>query len=198
MRPFIPSRAAAAALALLCGLGAGPLSAQSAADQVSGAVEESLSPVVEALLGALRLPEIVSEAREVGVADPTLEGLLEGFRNSGVPAAEAEDILDQEVEVVRAGGPVDNFGAFVRSRLAEGLRGRELAAAIRSEHRSRGIGIPERRPERDLRRRGRPDQPDAGARPGRGRSTVGADSADADRSGGPEGRRPGGSRGGDR
>jgi len=39
-------------------------------------------------------------------------------------------------------GPVDNFGAFVKSKLAEGLRGRDLADAIAIEHKVRGKGKP--------------------------------------------------------
>jgi len=136
----------------------GSVGAQSPADEVAQEVarevEERITPVVEALLGALRLPEVTIEARDVGVSDSTLIGLIDRFRDDGIPAVEAEDILDQELEVVRAGGPVGNFGAFVQSRLAAGLRGRALAEAIRAEHRSRGIGIPERRPERALGPRG--------------------------------------------
>ena len=35
---------------------------------------------------------------------------------------------------------MDNFGAFVQSRLDAGLRSRALAQAIRQEHSRRGIG----------------------------------------------------------
>ena len=170
---------------------------------VEEAVERAASSAIEAILGAIRLPDVVDEAREAGVSDSTLTGILDDLRASSLPAADAEELLDQEVEAVRAGGPVDNFGAFVQARLADGLRGRELADAIRAEHRAMGIGMPERRPDRDLRRgmRGR----DGAARGGpAGRGGPGERGARPDTAGGdggppddrePRGRRPGGNGG---
>lgn len=120
---------------------------------------------LESIFGALGLPQAVEEARQEGVPDGSIVTVIEEIRRSGASAADAEDILAQEVEAVRAGGPVGNFGAFVQSQLAAGLRGRALAEAIRAEHRRNGIGIPADRPQRDR------------AQIGRGRGNVGGGAA---------------------
>lgn len=133
----------------------------------------TVQSTIEAILGAINLPQVVEEARQEGVSDSTLVTILDDMRRGRVPATEAEDVMEQEVEVIRAGGPVDNFGAFVQGALAAGLRGRDLAQAIRAEHRSRGIGVPERRPDRDRVRRGGRGPTDPGGNPGRGRGNAG-------------------------
>ncbi len=151
--------------------------------------------VLGTILGAINLPQIAQEARDAGVADSTLTTVLDEMRDREVPAGEAEDILEQEVEAVRAGGPVDNFGAFVQSQLAAGLRGRDLAQAIRAEHRARGIGIPEGRPER-MRgpgMRGNGNEMRGGPPEGRGRPD-GAGRANEGRPGQNGRRGPGGTR----
>jgi len=94
-------------------------------------------------VSATALPEIVAEAREVGVKESAIQSLLDGLRNGGVAADDAESLLRVEVEAVKAGAPKENFGAVVQAQLARGLRGRELSAAIRAEHQRRGIGKPE-------------------------------------------------------
>ena len=121
------------AAAVLCGvatLRAGAQSAPSAAERV---------------LAAALIPGLAVDARAAGVAEKEIGTLLDVFRTKSVPAGEAKVILDEEVRGVRAHGPVDNFGSFVQARLAEGLRGQQLAAAIRAEHAARGKGRPGRK-----------------------------------------------------
>lgn len=103
---------------------------------------------VAAILEALRLPALVTEARQAGVTEAAVREVLDGLRRQGLPAADAALVLREEVDAVHAGAPKDNFGGFVQRQLAAGLRGRALAEAIRAEHQARGIGRPEgRRPQ---------------------------------------------------
>lgn len=98
-----------------------------------------------AILQALRLPALVTEARRLGVPEAAVQGVLAGLRRRGLPADEAALMVGEEVDAVKAGAPKDNFGGFVQRQLDAGLRGRALAEAIRAEHRARGIGRPEDR-----------------------------------------------------
>jgi hypothetical protein len=95
------------------------------------------------VLTAALLPVSAAEARDAGVPDAQVRDILGVLRRTKLPADDARRVLDEEVRVVREGGPKDNFGAFVQTQLDAGLRGRELADAIREEHRRRGIGHPD-------------------------------------------------------
>ena len=99
-------------------------------------LEESTPAVV----WALRLPSLVTEARQGGVANTSIRALLDEFRRAGLRADEAALVVREEVDAVNAGGAKDNFGSFVHAQLSAGLRGRALAGAIRAEHEARGIG----------------------------------------------------------
>jgi len=125
------------AVFLLCG----GLAALFAVAPVAAQVGDSMP----AILRALRLPALGTEARRAGVADSQVRGLLDALRRRGLPAADAEAVLHEEVTAVRAGAPKANFGAFVHRQLEAGLRGRALAAAIRAEH-GRQAGGRGRRP----------------------------------------------------
>lgn len=122
---------------------------------------------LDRVLAAAKLPVAAAEARQEGVSDLTLREYLDRVLRNRVPADDAYRILDEEVRVVRAGGPKENFGAFVQTQLDAGLRGRALADAIHEEHRRRGMGRPDdRAADRDDDRR--PDNARPG-RPGQGR-----------------------------
>lgn len=123
-----------------------PLAAQSALDQIRD---------------ALRLPAIADDARQSGVPDSRVSGVLDQIRRRQLPAGDASRVMDEELRAVREGGPTDNFGAFVQTQLDAGLRGRALAEAIRREHARRGIGRP------DNQGQGRQAEPDRGDDPGR-------------------------------
>jgi hypothetical protein len=117
---------------------------------VAFALFSLLAPVVQvdeslpAVVWALRLPSLVTEAREGGVANTAIRALLDEFRREGLGADEAARVMREEVDAVNSGGAKDNFGSFVHAQLSAGLRGRALARAIRSEHEARGIGKPGR------------------------------------------------------
>lgn len=194
MTPTRPTRSAAVTVVAVSLMASSPLAAQPTTEDVVGVIEEQvLAPAIESILGAIGLPGVVSEARNEGVADSTLAVVIEELRDRGVLAAEAEDVLAQEVEAVRSGGPIDNFGAFVQSQLAAGLRGRELAATIRAEHRAMGVGMPPQRPDRvrGMREGGGQGR---GQRGGTGAGRRQLDDP-ADGRGRGESRRPGGPRG---
>jgi hypothetical protein len=72
------------------------------------------------------------------VPDSAVRAVLEALQRRQVTPGDAKDVLDEERGDVREHGPIDNFGAFVQSKLDAGLRGRDLAAAIRAEHEARG------------------------------------------------------------
>ena len=132
-----------------------------------------------AILRAIDLPRVMQRAREAGIPDSSIRGIMDRMRQRGIPAEEATSAVELEVETVERGGNKDNFGSFVRAQVESGLRGRELAAAIRAERQRRGMG-PEGRAGRrddDARPDGRGGRPEerggrpegAGARPeGRG------------------------------
>jgi hypothetical protein len=98
-----------------------------------------------AILQALQLPALATEARRAGVPEAAVQSVLDGLRRRGLPADQAALVVREEVDAVHAGAPKDNFGGFVQRQLDAGLRGRALAEAIRAEHRARGIGRPEGR-----------------------------------------------------
>ena len=95
---------------------------------------------VNQILTAAQLPVVTAEARREGVNDEEIRGVLDAMSKAKVPAHEATAVIDTARAVRREHGPVDNFGAFVQAQLASGKRGRELAAAIRAEHRRAGKG----------------------------------------------------------
>lgn len=93
-----------------------------------------------ALQRALDLPRVFQRARASGIPEGTVQGVLDEMRRRGIPADEAIPAVAMEVDAVEAGAPKENFGSFVRAQVESGLRGRELAAAIRAERERRGMG----------------------------------------------------------
>ncbi len=91
-------------------------------------------------LAMLGIPMRAEEIRKAGVPDSSVRSVLDILRAKQLPAKDVEEILITERDAAREHGPTDNFGAFVQSRLDQGLRGRDLAAAIRAEHAARGKG----------------------------------------------------------
>jgi hypothetical protein len=132
---------------------------------------------LDKVLAAAQLPVASAEAREEGVPNISISEFLDRVRQNRVPAEDAWRIMDEEVRVVKAGGPRENFGAFVQTQLDAGLRGRALADAIHEEHRRRGMGRPD-----DRGREGNRGQSDDRREPNDGRARP-----DEAR---PDGRRP--------
>jgi hypothetical protein len=101
---------------------------------------EAPTALASRITAASALPALAQEIRGSGVTSPELTSLLDVFRTKNIPAPDAKVILEEEWSAAREHGPVPGLGSFVQARLDEGLRGRELAAAIRAEHAARGIG----------------------------------------------------------
>ena len=92
------------------------------------------------LTEAIELPARAEKLRKAGHDPAQVREALQAARDAKLPADEAEDLLENEEKASKEHGPVDNFGAFVRERLKEGKRGKELAQAIREEHERQGKG----------------------------------------------------------
>jgi hypothetical protein len=104
------------------------------------AAQESGNGVLQEILQAARLPTVTREARLLGVPERDLQSIFATARERRVPAGSLAELFAEENDAIRKHGPIDNFGAFVQEKLAAGLRGRELAAAIHAEHAARGTG----------------------------------------------------------
>jgi hypothetical protein len=102
--------------------------------------QESSGGALASVLQALLLPRTTQEARTLGVPESDIRAILDRARERRVPAADVTELFEHENRAIREHGPVDNFGAFVQRRLDEGLRGRDLAEAIRAEHAAHGKG----------------------------------------------------------
>lgn len=137
--------------------------------------QEEAPPDSASILQAIQLPDLAEILRERGVPTEEIEATMEGARQRGVPPGDMAGVLEETAEAVEQTGPIENFGAFVEQQLDAGLRGRELAEAIRAEHARSGIGPGER-----LESRGRGSEGEAGPPPeaGRGRGMRGAVPAD--------------------
>lgn len=92
------------------------------------------------MLEAIQLPAMAQTLRGEGIPAVEVRAAVVGARNSGVAAGEIAVIFRATAATVNEHGPIDNFGAFVQQQLRAGLRGRDLADAIRAEHARRGIG----------------------------------------------------------
>lgn len=92
------------------------------------------------IIQAILLPRVSEILRDRGVPVEEVESAIEGARRNGVAPSEATTLFEEAVVSVEENGPIENFGGFVQQQLERGLRGRDLAAAIRAEHAARGIG----------------------------------------------------------
>ena len=170
------------------------LGSATAAAQQQPAAPGSLDSVIR----ILRLPHTTTEAREKGVPDSQVGGIIDILRRSRVPAGDAQVILQGEVDATAAGQPKDNFGSFVQAQHRAGLRGRALADAIHAEQARRGMGRGhgQGKPDRDDREEGgeahggQGDRPNA-AHPAPPRTRGRSDTARTSHGqGGGQGRKP--------
>jgi len=92
------------------------------------------------ILAALDLPAAAQSLRDKGVDKGQVKEAVQAAKGKKLKAREARDLMKEAGAAVDEHGPVDNFGAFVKGKLDSGLRGRELAAAIKAEHVARGKG----------------------------------------------------------
>ena len=104
------------------------------------AAQNSQTLAKASILQSLRLPGATQEARDLGVGDQDIREMLDLARDDRFTIGDLTQVIEARNESIREYGPVDNFGAFVQARHREGLRGRDLAAAIRAEHAAHGKG----------------------------------------------------------
>ncbi len=102
----------------------------------AAAGEPAAEPEDDVLL-VLDLPLAAQQARAAGVPETVIEAVLTSARDAGLPAQETVEILEVTAEAPAGGEgsarrPPRHLGAFVRVKLAEGLRGPALAEAIRA------------------------------------------------------------------
>lgn len=100
----------------------------------------ALAQDFSSVLRAIDLPRVVADLLDDGISADNIVAIIEDVVEKGIPAGETTEILSAASDAVDEHGPVDNFGAFVRGQLDAGLRGRELAQAIREEHARQGGG----------------------------------------------------------
>lgn len=153
-------------------------------------LQAQIPAAIGKIIGAANLPVSADSARREGIPDREVRIAIEAMRAARVPAEEAKRVLDESRAARREHGPVDNFGAFVQSKLAAGLRGRDLAAAIRAEHRARGMGNPNATKRPPDATKGRSDA--AGSRGNQGRGGAGSDTMSRGKGGNPARPAPGG------
>jgi len=106
--------------------------------EVSASATAKIS--AEGFLASLRLPVLAHETREKGVPDEDVKLAVSSLKDANVAPDDAVATLKETCASIDEKGPVENFGALVRSKIREGLRGRALAEAIHKEHEKRGIG----------------------------------------------------------
>jgi hypothetical protein len=92
------------------------------------------------ILAAIQLPSAAQTLRDRGIPAVEVSVAVAGARNNDMDAGQLTVIFRQTAATMAEHGPIENFGAFVQRQLRAGLRGRELAEAIRAEHARRGIG----------------------------------------------------------
>ena len=93
------------------------------------------------LVLAIQLPTLTHEARTAGLAEADVTAAVQACRvHKEVGAAETAEVFKITLQDVQKNGPVEDFGAFVNTKLNEGLRGKALANAIHKEHKTRGVG----------------------------------------------------------
>lgn len=115
---------------------------------------------VQRVQALLDLPRLAADVRDAGVPNSTVWEVLNAMDRAKLPETEQVALLTAERDAAREHGPVDNFGAFVQTRLAAGDRGQVLAKAIRAEHARGRNGSKVRQQINNSRQNSRESKPD--------------------------------------
>jgi hypothetical protein len=83
------------------------------------------------ILLVIDLPIAADEARTAGVEEAEVTLALDVAILASLPASDMTEVLDEEAEQVKAKGKREAFGQWVKLQVAEGVRGKELAAKIK-------------------------------------------------------------------
>lgn len=127
-----------------------PAAAAAPADGAAPAADEAADPLAPAqpgrggrggrgkggphdsIVSAIRLPLAANAMRQAGYEDAEVKKALTAMHSKGVPADQADELLQRTAELASNGGKsVAGFGAFIERELAAGKRGRELGVAIK-------------------------------------------------------------------
>lgn len=92
------------------------------------------------IVAALDLPVRAQEARDAGIEEAAVDEALKAAKEKKLKAKDSAELLGAASDAAKEHGNTDNFGSFVKSKLEEGLRGKDLAAAIKAEHVANGKG----------------------------------------------------------
>ena len=87
------------------------------------------------ILLVIDLPIVIAEAKDAGVDEAELTAVVTTAAETDLPAGDTAEVVAAETEHTKASGKRKGLGAFVKLQLAEGVRGKELAAKIR-EHKA--------------------------------------------------------------
>lgn len=125
---------------------------------------------------ALELPAQAHAARERGTPNEEVSEALDALEEENVGADESAELLRVDGEAAAEHGAHQRLGDFVEAQLEQGVRGRELAEAIRNERAQRDPNAQAQRGARDGRGQGEPRGPGQG-QGGRDGQGPGADGA---------------------
>jgi|GEM_PF-2083782 len=84
------------------------------------------------ILAVINLPIAAADAREAGIDEVELKEALDVTRETGLSAGDASEVVAEEADQARSRGVKKGFGHWVRMQVAAGLRGKALAAKIKS------------------------------------------------------------------
>ncbi len=82
------------------------------------------------ILAIIALPLVADDAREAGVDAADIVLAIDAVDASGGSPADASAVIAAEADATRKRGPKKGFGLWVRTHVADGKRGEELAALI--------------------------------------------------------------------
>jgi hypothetical protein len=121
-----------ALLSAILALAATTEPAKTAATTAEAVAAPSEADAADDVLATLDLPIATAAARDAGVGEEDIKDVLSCVQTSGIGAASATVALDAEARASKSDrGKIAGFGQWVRAQVAAGLRGKELAAAIR-------------------------------------------------------------------
>ena len=118
-----------------------PLTATAAPAAAAGASDDAKKgSAKDRILGALDLPIQAQALRKAGADEQEIKAGLKAARDKKLDARSTAELIGEVAKATKEHGPIGEFGAFVKGKLEAGLRGKELAEAIRQEHATRGKG----------------------------------------------------------
>ena len=104
------------------------------------ATEEKPAIDKDQMMKAIDLPAAAQELRDAEIDNADVQTILAAARAKALHPGEARDIFRTSADAVGRKGRIDDYGAFVRSKIESGVTGPDLAQLILAEHEKRGKG----------------------------------------------------------